>query len=98
MNRCSFTALAKQDLQEIADYIARDIPVAAVRLVERIRQVCKTTIARSGGAGTIREDLAPGLRCYSVDSYVVYFPGRNPVQIVRVVHGARDVNRLSFGE
>jgi toxin ParE1/3/4 len=98
MSRCSFTAPAKQDLHDIAEYIARDNPVAAARLVERIRQVCKTTIARSAGAGTIREDLAPGLRCYCVDNYVIFFRGRNPVQIVRVVHGARDVNRLSFGE
>jgi toxin ParE1/3/4 len=83
-------------LKEIAAYIRRDNPQAAKRVVERIRDVCKKTLVAFPQGGTMRDDLSPGLRCFSVGNYVIYFRGRNPVQIVRVLHGARDVTPAMF--
>ena len=97
MRRYRFTAPAKRDLQEIAAYIRRDNPQAAKHLVERLREVCRTTLVTFPGGGTRREDLAPGLRCFSVGNYVIYFRGRKPVEIVRILHGARDVTPREFG-
>jgi plasmid stabilization system protein ParE len=91
MSRYRFTAPAKQDLQEIAAHIRRDNPEAAKRVVQRIREVCKTTLVMFPEGGTQRDELSPGLRCFSVGNYVNYFCGQNPVEIVRVLHVARDV-------
>ena len=96
MSRALFSAPAKEDLKEIAAYIHRDNPQAAKRVVQRIREVCKETLARLPGAGTMRDDLSPGLRCFSVGNYVVYFRGRNPVIFVRILHGAREVAPAMF--
>jgi plasmid stabilization system protein ParE len=48
-------------------------------------------------AGTMRDELCAGLRCFSVGSYVIYFREREPVVIIRVLHGARDVTPEMFG-
>ncbi len=97
MSRVVFTAPAKQDLREIAAYIRRDNPAAAKRVVARIREVCNTTLAMFPNAGTMRDDLCMGLRCFSVGTYVVYFREREPLMIIRVLHGARDVTPEMFG-
>jgi toxin ParE1/3/4 len=96
MSRYRFTGPARQDLQEIAAYIRKDNPEAARRTIHRIREVCKTTLVRFPEGGTRREDLAAGLRCFSAGNYVIYFRGRNPVEIIRVLHGARDVTPNLF--
>ena len=46
--------------------------------------------------GHVREDLADRtLRFWPVYSYlVVYRPDSQPLQIIRVLHGARDVPRI----
>lgn len=47
--------------------------------------------------GEACDDLAPNLRYFPVGNYVIYYqPTDDGVVIVRVVHGARDVNAL-FG-
>lgn len=94
MSRYRFSLPAKQDLKEIAAYIRRDDPKAAKKVIERIREVCRTTLVMFPQGGTMREELAPGLRCFSHGNYVIYF--RNPVEIIRVLHGARDVKTEMF--
>ena len=97
MSRVVFSAPARRDLREIAAYIGRHDPEAAKRVVARIREVCKSTLATFPAGGTMRDELRPGLRCLSVGNYVIYFRSRNPVEIVRVLHGARDVTPEMFG-
>lgn len=96
MSRARFTLPAKQDLKEIVAYIRRDNPQAARKLVARLREVCQTTLVMFPRGGTQRDDLSPGLRCFSVGNYVIYFRGHSPVVIMRVLHGARDVTPAMF--
>jgi antitoxin ParD1/3/4/toxin ParE1/3/4 len=53
-------------------------------------------LARTPGIGHFREDLADRRqRFFLVYSYlIVYRPETKPLHIVRVVHGARDVQAL----
>jgi len=45
--------------------------------------------------GERREDLRPNLRAFTADKYVVYFrPKENEIEIIRVLHSARDVRAL----
>jgi toxin ParE1/3/4 len=49
--------------------------------------------------GPCRERLAAGLRAHFHRDYVLYYRFTDDeVIIVRVVHGARDVRALTFGE
>jgi toxin ParE1/3/4 len=88
---------AKADLLEIWEYIAEDNPAAADRVLDQIWEAFRV-IARFPMAGTARPELAPDLRSYSVKkTYVVFFRAvQGGIQIVRVLHGRRDINAI-FG-
>ncbi|HEY2411984.1 MAG TPA: type II toxin-antitoxin system RelE/ParE family toxin [Pirellulaceae bacterium] len=87
---------AKADLLEIWRYIATDNPTAADRVLDRIWDGFRV-IARFPNGGTARPELAPGLRCYSVRNYIIFFrPAKNGVEVARVLHGARDIDSI-FG-
>ena len=42
------------------------------------------------------DDLLPGMRCFTIDNYVIFFRSKNPVQILRIIHSAQDVSSLDF--
>ncbi len=94
MRDWEFTPRAKNDLFEIWNYIAQDNPEAADRVGHAIVLACDL-VANSPLAGRLREDLAPlPLRFWLVHPYlnycIVYNPEADPLQIVRIIHGARD--------
>lgn len=91
-----FSDAAKRDLRQIGAYIRKDSRRAAKQVVDELRRVCRKTLVLFPEVGTMRDDLSPGLRCFSVGNYVIYFRGRDPVFIVRVIHGARDERSLDF--
>jgi toxin ParE1/3/4 len=94
MNRPYFSPSARRDLLDILEYIARDKPGAALRYVERLEAECHR-LANNPHSGTQRDDLLPNLRAWSFDSYVIFFrPADDGIEIVRVVHGARDYDRI----
>jgi toxin ParE1/3/4 len=96
MNRCHFTTPALRDLIEIHDSIAGDSPIAAARWIEKLEGECQS-LAAMPGMGRRREDLAPGLRSFPVGVYLIFYREvEDGVQILRVLHGARDINPLFF--
>jgi toxin ParE1/3/4 len=45
--------------------------------------------------GQQRDELLPGMRCFSLSNYVIFFRATaSGVEIVRVVHGARNIEEL----
>lgn len=95
MRQWEFTPRARRDLFEIWDYIAEDNPEAANRVAQAIVLACDL-LSNSPLAGKVREDLAPlPLRFWLVHPYVnyslVYDPESEPLRIIRIVHGARDL-------
>lgn len=94
MSQPFFSPSARQDLFEILERIARDKPGAAVQFVERLEEECRL-LAANPSVGTSRDDLLPNLRCWSVGNYVICFrQADDGVEIVRVLHGARDLAAL----
>lgn len=88
---------AQSDLDEIWDYIAQHNEVAADELIERIKAACRL-LAHQPGSGQRCEELAKNLRCFPVGNYAIYY---NPLEdeefsvvIVRILHSARDAERL----
>jgi plasmid stabilization system protein ParE len=98
--RFILAAAARADLREISDYIRRDSPASARRVREELRAAMRR-LASMPGLGHTREDLAaidPALRFFSVYSYlIVYRTETDPLEVVRVLHGARDVRRILGG-
>ncbi len=45
--------------------------------------------------GRRREELAPALRSFPAGNYVIFYrPVREAIQIIRVLHGARDIETM----
>jgi len=86
---------AFRDIDELWDFIAEDNLDAADRVRDEIFAACEK-LAEMPGMGHLREDLADEpLLFWRVYSYlIVYRPDPQPLEIVRVLHGARDVERL----
>jgi plasmid stabilization system protein ParE len=95
MSRFVLTPAARADLTEISDYISRDNPNAARRVRDELRTAMQK-LAEMPEMGHYRRDLADEpLRFWPVYSYlIIYRSEARPVQVVRVLHGARDVRRL----
>jgi toxin ParE1/3/4 len=87
----SFSEMALEDIGEICEYVAQDDPRAASRLFDRIRAKCKL-VAGFPQMGKSYDRLAPDLRAFIVDGYLVfYFPREDGIDISRVIHGYRDL-------
>ena len=94
MSSYSFSDRAVQDLDDICEYIAQRDARAASQLFDAIRQKCKL-IAEFPNMGKAYAKLAPGLRKFSVDDYMIfYYPRQDGIDIVRVVSGCRDLESL----
>ncbi len=85
---------AESDLDEIWWYIAQDSPHNADRFLDRIQERC-LALADYPQMGTSREELKAGLRSQPIGNYLIfYFPLEDGVDIVRVIHGSRDIESL----
>lgn len=95
MKRYYLAPVARQDLQEIQAYVALASFQAARRLTGRFRQAFRR-LADMPLIGHLREDLTERpFRFWSVASYlVIYRPVPDGVEIVRIVHGSRNVEAL----
>lgn len=79
-------------------FIARDSTGAADRLNDELLEVF-TLLAEFPQAGRERPELGSGMRSRPVQSYVVFYRETpTQLQIVRVVHGARDVTIEFFDD
>lgn len=55
-----------------------------------IDEKCRLLVVRKQ-LGRDRPDLAPGLRSYPAESYIIYYkPEPDGIIAVRVIHGSRD--------
>lgn len=96
MARPRFTTDAFRDLSEIVRYIGSRNPDAAVRLTDRLETEC-WRLARDPGVGQPRPDLAPSLRFFPVGNYLIFYrESAEGIQVVRVLHGARDYGAMNF--
>jgi toxin ParE1/3/4 len=88
------TAQAELDLLEIWGSVARRSPEKADRFTEAIDAKCRL-VARFPEMGRSREELAPGVRSTLVERYVVLYRAIDDgIEVLRVVHGSRDLPRL----
>lgn len=94
MSLFTVTPEAKRDLEAIIEYIAAESPSAAVSVRDKLYDAFQK-LGETPGAGHYREDLLDKrFRFQSVYSYlIIYKWNAVPIQIIAVIHGARDLAR-----
>jgi toxin ParE1/3/4 len=87
---------AKSDLAEIWDYIADDSESQADNFIDTV-DLKLLLLAEQPNMGRAREELAKNMRSFPIGRYVIfYLVIPNGIQIVRVLHGARDLTTVNF--
>ena len=90
MPRLRYSAESKEDLKQIARFIARDKPVAARQWVQKLRDKCRL-VAKHPDVGDARPEFGDGIRSTDVGSYVIFFRRvEGFLEIVRVIRGDVD--------
>jgi len=97
MSQFLLAPVAKSDLIEIWNYYAAEVgdPDLADRIRDEIFDGIRV-VARKPDLGHLRRDLAnEPLRFWRVRSHlIIYRSEARPIQIVRILHGARDVQAV----
>ena len=93
MSRFELTAPARADLLEIWNYLVENAGIDRADRVIASLHKAMLRLAGTPGLGHLHHDLADeSLRAYVAYSYlIIYRPDQRPLQIIRVVHGARDL-------
>ncbi|PKP92666.1 MAG: type II toxin-antitoxin system RelE/ParE family toxin [Alphaproteobacteria bacterium HGW-Alphaproteobacteria-16] len=95
--RVAILPSADRDLDELYDWIAEDDPDAAARHVRRLTAAA-LNLRDFPMRGMARPEIGEGTRSLVVGRYLVlYRVSAERVEIVRFVHGAREVGGL-WGE
>lgn len=96
MPRIYFHPDARQDFDEIADFIARDNENRAISFVRGLQAAC-IGYAEFPRSGRDCSHIFTGLRRFPHGNYIVYYlimPQEDGIEILHVVHAARDHERL----
>jgi toxin ParE1/3/4 len=84
-------------LIEIWSYIADDSVAYADAFIDKLYETLQLMGRQPGSRGR-REELAPGMRSFPFRRYVIFYrAAAGAIEIVRVLHGARDVENIFAG-
>ncbi|MGZ3341134.1 MAG: type II toxin-antitoxin system RelE/ParE family toxin [Reyranella sp.] len=88
---------AERDLEAIGDWIAQDNPARAVSFVAELVKSCKSIGKTPRGFPLVdrSRDLRLRRRVYG-DYLIFYDVGTTSVEILHVLHGARDYAQIIF--
>jgi len=91
------TARADEDLIAIWMHIAANNPGSADRVLDAITQRWEQ-LAQHPQSGLARDDIAPGIRHLITGQYMtLYRISEEGIEIIRVIHGRRRVDRDVVG-
>lgn len=88
------SATAAEDLKDIWEYVAQHNEDAAVKLIKEVKN--KFILLRDNPLiGREQNKYLVGLRSFLMkDYFIFYLPLENGVEILRVLHGSRDIERI----
>jgi plasmid stabilization system protein ParE len=94
MKRFKLSPEAACDIREIWAYIAQDSLRAARQVRMRFFEACRQ-LAEHPRSGHRREDLTGrAVLFWPVGAYLIVYKPAKPIEIVRVLHGSRDISKL----
>jgi toxin ParE1/3/4 len=94
MRAIRVAAVAEEDLKAIWDYVAQHNPETASKLIREI--ISKFALLRGyPHVGRQQHKMLVNLRSLVVKDYIIFYqPSEDGVEILRVMHGSRDVNSI----
>lgn len=85
---------AQQDLEVILDYLDIQSTQAADRFATKFDQTCNLH-AQHPQIGMSAEQYATNLRHFTVANYAIFYrPLEDGIEVIRIIHGARDLPKL----
>ena len=91
MRKVTYSNKAKKDFLSIWAYIAEDSPNAADRLLDTIKEKCDL-LGDNPDLGQARPGISAEMRYFPIKNYLIlYRKTPHGVDVVRVLHGARDL-------
>jgi toxin ParE1/3/4 len=100
MSRVVVRPKARLDIAEIAAHIGEENFTAATRFLDEVYGAFNmlANMPLMGSARRFRRESLRGLRLWRVPHFenylVVYRPGISGVEVIRVLHGARNIEKL----
>ena len=91
---------ARRDIAEIAEYVAAENLEASDRFINGVFRSFQllASMPQMGSARRFRREGLKGLRLWRVPRFpkylIVYRPQKDGIEIIRVLHGARNIERL----
>jgi toxin ParE1/3/4 len=94
MGQIRRTPTSRRDYQAIWDYVAQQNVFAADALLRAFDEKV-VLLSDFPGAGQARPELRPRLRSFPVKDYLIFYrPIRGGIELIRVLHGARDLRKI----
>ena len=88
------TGPAAADLKAIGDYISRESLAQAAKTVGELRRIC-ASLSEASLRFPLAPQLGEGVRRAARPPYVVFYRvGDDVVEVLRIIHAARDYERL----
>jgi plasmid stabilization system protein ParE len=92
-----FSRNAERDLEAIGDWIAQDNPTRAVSFVAELVKSCKSIGKTPRGFPLVDRSCDLRLRRRVYGDYLIFYDvGTTSVEILHVLHGARDYAQIIF--
>lgn len=87
---------AAADLRDIRDWIAKDDPTRAIGYLEELEALFARLSVRPL-VGRPRAEIGPGVRSMTHRNHIVFYRCvGSDIEISRVLHGRRDLGRISI--
>ena len=95
MSSFFLSEIAEQDIDDIVTYIAQDSPKAAMKLLDSLFKTMDNLVVNPM-LGHTREDLTDkSIRFLTFKwHYLIIYKPSNPIAIVRVLSGYRDISNI----
>ena len=93
------TAEAEADIEQIATYLAAQSPQSALKLVRELRVRCASLADAPRGYPLVPRYEHRGIRRRPFGNFLIFYRvGTDRIEVIHVLHGARDYERLLFPE
>ena len=97
--RVRLTRSAKEDLIGITDWIARDNPMRAITFARELQARCLSLADRPGRFPIARTVRGAAIRKLAYRDYLIFYVvGATSVDVLHILHGARDWRTLLGAE
>jgi plasmid stabilization system protein ParE len=93
------TAEAEADLEQIATYVAARSPQSALKLVRELRERCESLLDAPRGYPLVPRYEHSGVRRRPFGRFLIFYRvGEDAIEVIHILHGARDYEALLFPE